>query len=346
MNNTLPITELAAQLALRENLSIEEARAFVDAYFNLLQQGITNDRHAEAKGLGRFEVTDNTVTFTPDAPLAAEANAPFEMFAPIGIDGDVDIESIGMAAQDIAAPTVEQEAAPTPTPQPEINETSPVEEEETPITAPEQPEEPAEDPEDVVEEEITEEEWDKADTGYNEVQRRPSTLVIVLIAVVALLAGLALGIFAGYAGRDKIDCILGKSQSAEPTPMPVAQPEAQVQEVDTMPVVITDADIAEINDPTLDPEAQEPTPPVKEPVYDTITTRRFLTTMAKHYYGHQDYWVYIYQANADILRHPDRIKPGTRVVIPDMDTYRTSDEPDKNRDDARKLGLSIYARYK
>lgn len=56
-------------------------------------------------------------------------------------------------------------------------------------------------------------------------------------------------------------------------------------------------------------------------VYDTITTKRFLTTMAKEHYGDYNLWPYIYDENAAILGHPDRIKPGTKVVIPPASKY-------------------------
>ena len=42
--------------------------------------------------------------------------------------------------------------------------------------------------------------------------------------------------------------------------------------------------------------------------------------MARRHYGAQVYWVYIYEANADHLGHPDRIAPGTRLLIPPRST--------------------------
>ncbi len=112
--------------------------------------------------------------------------------------------------------------------------------------------------------------------------------------------------------------------------------------IDTSRVNLTEQDIAQINDPTTDPEKQN-TDTIR---YDVVSGNRFLTTMARQYYGHQDYWSYIYKANETKLRHPDRIRPGTRVVIPDFEKYRTSDDPEKNRNDAHRMGVEIYNRYK
>jgi len=82
-----------------------------------------------------------------------------------------------------------------------------------------------------------------------------------------------------------------------------------------------------------------------KPVYDTISTTRFLTTMAKDHYGNYHLWPYIYEENKAILGHPDRIRPGTRVVIPPVSKYGI----DANNPDciakAKRKGVAIYARF-
>ena len=70
------------------------------------------------------------------------------------------------------------------------------------------------------------------------------------------------------------------------------------------------------------PAAEPPAPAVetpaeKEPRYDTVTKTNYLAQMARRYYGHATYWVFIYEANTDVLKNPNRISPGTRVRIPD-----------------------------
>ncbi|MDE5872060.1 MAG: HU family DNA-binding protein [Muribaculaceae bacterium] len=98
---------------------------------------------------------------------------------------------------------------------------------------------------------------------------------------------------------------------------------------------------------TLSPieESEVPTAPSDAVVYDTISTTRYLTTMAKTHYGNFNLWPYIYEENKAILGHPDRIRPGTPVVIPKLSKYGV--DP-KNKDDiekAKKMGVEIYARY-
>lgn len=59
-------------------------------------------------------------------------------------------------------------------------------------------------------------------------------------------------------------------------------------------------------------------PPV---VTDTIKAGRFLTTMARRHYGQMEYWVYIYEENSSVLRHPDGLSAGTVLTIPPAAKY-------------------------
>lgn len=89
-----------------------------------------------------------------------------------------------------------------------------------------------------------------------------------------------------------------------------------------------------------------PTSPSDKKVYDTISKTRYLTTMAKDHYGNYNLWPIIYEENKAFLGHPDRIRPGTRVVVPPLSKYGV--DPDNPEDIARakKKGVEIYARYK
>lgn len=88
-----------------------------------------------------------------------------------------------------------------------------------------------------------------------------------------------------------------------------------------------------------------PTQP-SDKIYDTISKTRYLTTMAKEYYGNYNLWPYIYEENKAILGHPDRIKPGTRVVVPPLSKYGVNpNNPDDIRR-AKQKGVEIYSRYK
>ena len=176
-----------------------------------------------------------------------------------------------------------------------------------------------------------------------EPRRCCTAMWMIIIALIAFLGGIA----SGYLGRHRIEAFFNSTDpvaadSIEPIPVSVDTATVSEPYVDTSTVAITEQDIALVNDPTTDPEK-----PAEDTIrYDVISGNRFLTTMAREYYGHQDYWSYIYKENEANLHHPDKIRPGTRVIIPDFEKYRTSTDPEQNRIDARRMGVEIYKRYK
>lgn len=44
-----------------------------------------------------------------------------------------------------------------------------------------------------------------------------------------------------------------------------------------------------------------------------------LTRLATKYYGHKDFWVYIYEANMDLIKNPDVLPLGVTIKIPELD---------------------------
>lgn len=195
------------------------------------------------------------------------------------------------------------------------------------------------------------EEVPSTDTNVGESRRRISRCCVALWSILGLFAGLAGGIILGYYGHDRISRLFDYTSTpmARPDTTAIIEKTSDHLTVDTMPVNITDLDIIEINQPDSQPAEQTATSPsatdTGQPKFDTVTRTRFLTTMAREYYGSQQYWVYIYQANSDKLGHPDYIKPGTQVRIPEFDEFRTSTDKKKNWQNARQLAFEIYARY-
>lgn len=94
-----------------------------------------------------------------------------------------------------------------------------------------------------------------------------------------------------------------------------------------------------------EPHPDVATEPSDKVVYDTISHIRYLTTMAKAHYGNYNLWPYIYEENSSFLGHPDRIRPGTRVVIPDLKKYGVDPANQEDIKKAKAKGVAIYARY-
>lgn len=93
-------------------------------------------------------------------------------------------------------------------------------------------------------------------------------------------------------------------------------------------------------------EEEVPTQVSDSPIYDTISKTRYLTTMAKDHYGDYNLWPYIYEENKQMLGHPDRIRPGTKVRIPSLRKYGVNPTNPNDISRAKRMGAEIYARYK
>ncbi len=92
-------------------------------------------------------------------------------------------------------------------------------------------------------------------------------------------------------------------------------------------------------------EEPAPTTPAKEPKYDTVTSKRYLAIMAREYYGRSIYWVFIYEANADKINDPNKVAPGTRVLIPDKESLPGSTDAER-MSIAEKKAAEIQAKFK
>ncbi len=66
-----------------------------------------------------------------------------------------------------------------------------------------------------------------------------------------------------------------------------------------------------------------------------------LAVIAEKYYGHKDFWVYIYEANRNIIAHPNAVEVGTVVRLPKMDARLV----DANNPEAVAFAQQLAARY-
>ncbi len=114
--------------------------------------------------------------------------------------------------------------------------------------------------------------------------------------------------------------------------------------VESTPTIATD-DSIEDSASAIETEMEAATTPSDPIVYDTISTTRYLTTMAKAHYGNYNLWPFIYEENKAKLGHPDRIRPGTPVVIPKLSKYGVDPSNPADVEKAKKMGVEIYSRY-
>ena len=64
--------------------------------------------------------------------------------------------------------------------------------------------------------------------------------------------------------------------------------------------------------------AGEDVPPPKTSTFYTIEKGDTLSKIAKREYGSADKWDVLFDANREVIGHPDRIYPGQTIRIPDL----------------------------
>lgn len=155
-------------------------------------------------------------------------------------------------------------------------------------------------------------------------------------------AGFGRGLFRGGAENRDVPAADTAQISAPPVTANAQEGEIAMEEnaitgIETgMPDVVED----EVSDRVVPTQPSD-----KKTVYDTITTTHYLTTMAKRHYGNYHLWPYIYKENEKILGHPNRIRPGTRVVIPDLSKYGVNPKNSEDIEKAKRMGAEIYRKY-
>lgn len=114
-----------------------------------------------------------------------------------------------------------------------------------------------------------------------------------------------------------------------------------------VPTPTSDADVAGVSVKTNPDEVKPSDTPKTEPkAYpDKITKKRYLTTMAREYYGNYHLWPFIYDYNKG-LGHPDRIRPGTRIMVPTPKTLGIDPTDPAIIKKAKNRGIEIYNRYR
>lgn len=71
-----------------------------------------------------------------------------------------------------------------------------------------------------------------------------------------------------------------------------------------------------IADITIDPSRLPPPPPAPAEQHYTVVAGDTLSKISKQFYGEANKYMKIFEANKDILKDPDHIKPGQSLKIP------------------------------
>lgn len=63
-------------------------------------------------------------------------------------------------------------------------------------------------------------------------------------------------------------------------------------------------------------------PAAREPTFYTVKKGDTLSKIAKQHYGSADKWDELFNANQEVIEHPDRIYPGQTIRIPDLESSK------------------------
>lgn len=115
------------------------------------------------------------------------------------------------------------------------------------------------------------------------------------------------------------------------------KPVAQTENAERVEKTEKPSRTAETSTPAVEPAA--------EPVVETIRSGVFLTTLARKYFGHKTFWVYIYEENKKVIKNPNQVPIGTRVVIPEASKYHIDAKDRRSVDEAKALAVKILSQY-
>ena len=335
MNEKISFPDLVGLLSSKMNITKKEAETFLKEFFTVSTEVITSGEELRINGLGLFKpiwveargsINVQTgepveipghykLSFIPDKVLREAVNAPFSSFSVEVLNDHVPIEDMtAVPSQDIDENN-------------DICNTENVELQDS--------------------KEIREKEEEDCYEDYlRKSASRKSFWWGVLSTFGIIIICLAGGIF--FMGNDSPYVVkigeytlsLGK-QSIDSRPMN-NNPELVVlpENKDTLSEMEKDS---VLKDSVI--SASPLAAPEVKPVIETIRSGIFLTTLARKYFGHKAFWVYIYEENKDVIKNPNQVPIGTRLTIPSASKYDIDANNRTSVEKAKALAAKIQSRY-
>lgn len=350
MNKIIPLSQVIGNLAKITETSETISETFLKELFVIISDSLANGETVKVKNIGTFIPSKETgdVVFEPDKEIASAINQPFACFEPVELNDGVTEEILSATVPETPVPPSTPETEVPLTEVPMIDAENGNDDGATDINL-EDVEKPAVDPDSFASEEITQAE--KTPEEENQCQVSPSTNPDVQNPdalpqepsssyskwwggiIIGFLCGLICGYLTAAHFIPNDDNPIDKAEPQEQTTAPL------IKQADTSQTAIDSTSIAPIS------PKQQVSETINKEVTDTIRRNRFLTTMARKYYGDMRFWVYIYEENSSKLGHPDHVKPGIVVQIPDAAKYGVDKDNPTSVLKAERKAIEIYGRY-
>lgn len=318
----IPLTELGISVAKATGCTPEEGIHFIKTLFDEVSRRLIAGKKVELAGIGTFGTVDGSVIFAPATELAEAINQPFAAFEAVELNEGFTLEDDSLPdskqKQDVpaddedenitTADATENDEIPDAATEPGTIESDEIDHEPAIIT---QPDDEPESPE----------------------PHRHRAVIWPWVGIVAMVAGFIVGHFTAprhpYPETEESESVISQVRQdldQASTPLPLQE------EQDSC-----------LSDTVASEKVVTPPPAV---ITDTVRHNRYLTTMAREHYKQMEYWVYIYQENQSKLANPDRIEPGTVLVIPPADKYGLHSGDEAKIHEAMQLAAKIYAPYR
>ena len=316
-NKKVSLQELTDTIVAQSGATKRFTESFLRELVQVIQEYLEKDGVVKVKGLGTFKLiwneprksvdvsTGNTivlpghykVTFMPDNEVKEKINAPYAHLETVmgGAEVISEVEEVDEVTESpIESPTHQITESPERS---DVDTNSPTHQlTESPIESP---------------------------------SKKKWWVIMVVLMLLCLLGA------AGYYWKDLL-LPQRNTPVASQTKVPVV-----VVQIDTIDDVITDtiaADKWEQEKTTLEkdstPVIEAPVDTIVEltlenytyqdalnaPVRDTVTVidGSRLTMVAYRAFGHKAFWVYVYDANRNVLTSPNAVEKGMKLVIPDL----------------------------
>ena len=353
MADKLSWSELRRALAQRANISEKDANTFLTAFNAQLLEALKTEKQVKINGLGTFklqavaprksvdvttgnEITIegyNKVSFVPEAGVkelvekveAGEAVEALDPIQKLGAQADEIVDILGdlgeLPKEEKAEESVEETA---PVEEPKAEE--PVEEE--PIVAePVIAEVPAEEPkeeEPVAEEPKEEEQQEEVEpliVSEKPAKKKNYFLRALLISLIILLILCVVGYF--FLRKQVCEWFDILKEKVEKIEL-FNKCSAPSEEVES--ATAEDELVLEVPEETAEQvaESEAPKAEVQKAKYEElllteeITEGSRLAWISRKYYGHPDYWPYLYDANRDRIDDPSNVPVGTQIRVPKL----------------------------
>ena len=349
----MTLSELRSLVASRTGISEKEVGTFLNALLEQLTDGLRTDQQVKISGLGTFRLQAvaprksvnvvsgetftiegyNKILFNSESGVrellqatSSPTPATEDEYTPLKKLGEQAEEIVDLLAELGQKPGEETETqAETMTEEPEIPETPEIPEipealenletldnldnlenlENLEETKEEEPKE-----EEPKEEEPKEEEETKKEEPEKEEPKKYHFWRDLIISVLILLLILGVGF---YFAKGMLAEWIGELQKPAQTEVKVEEPE-ETNNLDNL----DNLDSLDNPDNTAAAEAEA------ERTYDELLATEEmhqdsrLAWMAYRYYGKKDLWVYIYDANRDVIADPNHVEVGTPIRIPKL----------------------------